>query len=160
MDTESIIAAIDAEISKLQQARAVLAERGIADATAAPTSRHRKRRKLSKEARERIAAAQRKRWARAKQGAKVTPISAPKNIAKPGKSHERRKPKLSAEARRRIAAAQRKRWAAGRAANKVVKPTFVKKVAMAGRAKKAPAVKVKKAAPGKASAPAKEAVRP
>jgi hypothetical protein len=64
MDTTSIIAALDAEIAKLQEARALLSR--IATATVAKqvaVPKPRKRRRLSKNARERIAAAQRKRWA-------------------------------------------------------------------------------------------------
>jgi hypothetical protein len=63
------------------------------------------RRKLSSEARARIAAAQRARWA-AQRG------SAPAPKLSPGKRGGRRQ--LSPEARERIAAAQRARWAAAR----------------------------------------------
>jgi len=45
----------------------------IASATVVPASKPGKRRRLSKEARERIAAAQRKRWAAVKKAAKPTP---------------------------------------------------------------------------------------
>jgi hypothetical protein len=62
MDTNSILATIDAEISRLQQARALLT--GIATGTTKPTTR--KRRKLSAAARKRIGDAQRARWAKAK----------------------------------------------------------------------------------------------
>lgn len=61
-------------------------------------------RKLSKSARARIAAAQRARWAKVRETAKVVPI--------------RRKRTLSAAARRKIAAAQRARWARVKAAKK------------------------------------------
>ena len=68
------------------------------------------RRKLSPEARERIAAAQRARWA-ASRGGKAA--AKPAAVAvKPGKRGGRRQ--LSPEARERIAAAQRARWAAVR----------------------------------------------
>jgi hypothetical protein len=64
--------------------------------------------RLSAEARERIAAAQRARWARVRGGtasqSKVVPIRAKRT--------------LSAAARRKIAAAQRARWAKAKAAKK------------------------------------------
>ena len=56
------------------------------------------RRKMSAKGRERIAAAQRARWAKVKGQQKVVPI------AKPNRT-------MSASARRKIAAAQRARWA-------------------------------------------------
>lgn len=65
------------------------------------------RRKLSPEARERIAAAQRARWALQRGGKAAKPAV--------GKRGGRRK--LSPEARERIAAAQRARWAASRKAS-------------------------------------------
>jgi hypothetical protein len=58
MDSAQIIAALDSEIARLQQVRAVLA-----GGSTAP-----KRRTLSAVARAKIAAAQRKRWAKAKRG--------------------------------------------------------------------------------------------
>lgn len=70
MEIGQIISEIDSEIAKLQRARAIL--RGLsgqtitsstAKAAEAPKRRGRKRRKLSAEARKRIAEAQRKRWA-------------------------------------------------------------------------------------------------
>ena len=95
-------------------------------ASAAPASRkvagkRGGRRKLSPQARERIAAAQRARWA-AKRGGK------PATVAKPaGKRGGRRK--MSPEARERIAAAQRARWAAQRGGKAAVKPATVAKPA-------------------------------
>ena len=65
------------------------------------------RRQLSPEARERIAAAQRARWAKQRGGKPAKTV-----VAKPGKRGGRRQ--LSPEARERIAAAQRARWAAVR----------------------------------------------
>lgn len=62
MDTNSILATIDAEISRLTQARTLLANLGKTVTAKAP-SKKRARRKLSAEARKRIADAQRKRWA-------------------------------------------------------------------------------------------------
>ncbi|KAA6459557.1 hypothetical protein DYQ86_15650 [Acidobacteria bacterium AB60] len=65
MTTDSILASIDAEIARLQNVRDLLAKttmgKGAPDA-----STPRKRRKLSPAARERIAEAQRKRWAKQK----------------------------------------------------------------------------------------------
>ncbi len=63
-DTD-ILSSIDAQIASLEQARNLLTDsgtsrRGKKSATAVPTKR---KRKMSPEARERIAAAQRKRWA-------------------------------------------------------------------------------------------------
>ena len=85
MDTHSLIREIDAEIAKLQLARQALA--AIASSTtptpakrlgrppktsnAAPVS-NRKGRILSPEARAKIAAAQKKRWAAQKKSAKKT----------------------------------------------------------------------------------------
>jgi hypothetical protein len=74
MTIESILAHIDAEIAKLTQVRSLLAntgkdvdkvtERITKKATpAAKAKKTKKRRKLSPEARKRIADAQRKRWA-------------------------------------------------------------------------------------------------
>ena len=81
MEVNRIIAEIDAQISKLQQARALLAgtttsagstgrgrPKGSKNAAAATTPR---KRKLSPEGRKRIADAMKKRWAeRRKQNAK------------------------------------------------------------------------------------------
>lgn len=77
METDKIIAEVDAEIEKLQQARALILgtaktaaqtqERGGRRAsTVAPKKPGRRR--LSPEARKRIAEAQRKRWAKVKRG--------------------------------------------------------------------------------------------
>jgi hypothetical protein len=60
MDTNSIIAEIDAEIERLQKARVILSS---IDTAAAPVKKGPKRRKLNAKARKKIAAAQRKRWA-------------------------------------------------------------------------------------------------
>jgi hypothetical protein len=71
MAIDSILTQIDAEIARLTQARALLANFGTVtiptvDSTTAKSpvkSRRRKKRVLSPEARKRIADAQRKRWA-------------------------------------------------------------------------------------------------
>jgi len=71
MSLDHLLFAIDTEITRLQQARTLLA--GISTAShegkpAAPSER-KVRRKLSAEARARIAEAQRKRWAAQKKAA-------------------------------------------------------------------------------------------
>jgi hypothetical protein len=77
MGITEIVAALDDEISRLQQVRSLLADTkgGVAHAATsfafvANQAKPRKRRRLSAEARERIAAAQRKRWAAQKKAAK------------------------------------------------------------------------------------------
>jgi hypothetical protein len=78
VDIKSIISELDSEIARLQQAHILLSR--IAAATtakkaAAPTQKDiRRRPKLSKAARARIAAAQRKRWAAVRKAAKTTPV--------------------------------------------------------------------------------------
>ena len=61
MTIESIIASIDAELARLEQARALIATETSKDGAV-----HRKPRKLSPAARKRIAEAQRMRWAKQK----------------------------------------------------------------------------------------------
>jgi len=69
MTTSDILAGIDEEIARLQQVRNLLA--GGGGGFPGPFSgKPRKKRILSKEAREKIAAAQRKRWAAQKKAAK------------------------------------------------------------------------------------------
>jgi hypothetical protein len=69
MAIDSIVALIDAEISRLTQVRSLLASSGkVALKTTEPKTKKaagktRKKRTLSPEARKRIADAQRKRWA-------------------------------------------------------------------------------------------------
>lgn len=69
MSTDSILAQIDAEISRLKQVRDLLANTGkVAASSPAPKvkkapTKARKQRVLSAEARKRIADAQRRRWA-------------------------------------------------------------------------------------------------
>jgi hypothetical protein len=84
MDIQEILAAIDSEISKLQQVRAILTDstpkaalvpgkrpvgRPKKIATAVPAVPATKKRVMSEDARARIAAAQKKRWAAAKKAA-------------------------------------------------------------------------------------------
>lgn len=64
MTLETILSQIDAEIARLQQAKALLA--GISAAKASthkPAAQPKKKRTMSAAAKKRIAAAQRKRWA-------------------------------------------------------------------------------------------------
>jgi hypothetical protein len=60
MDTKALLAAIDGEISRLQQVRQLLSN------SSGSTVTKPQRRTMSEEARKRIAEAQRKRWAAAK----------------------------------------------------------------------------------------------
>ena len=68
MDRNGLISEIDAEISRLEQARRLLTGKNGRSGPAAKkaTTGSRKKRTLSPEARERIAAAQRARWAKRK----------------------------------------------------------------------------------------------
>jgi hypothetical protein len=67
MSTDRILAEIDAEIKRMQQARNLLAAIVQTAATATkPATKKRKKRKMSAESRKRIADAQRKRWAKQK----------------------------------------------------------------------------------------------
>ena len=68
MTRDNLLSSIDAEISRLQQARALLTR---ADSSSPKvTSKPRKKRQFSAEARKCIADAQRKRWATQKKTAK------------------------------------------------------------------------------------------
>ena len=77
MAIENILAQLDSEISRLKQARALLANLGTAAAPSgrkaeksASKAKPRKKRVLSADARKRIADAQRKRWAAVRAKAK------------------------------------------------------------------------------------------
>jgi hypothetical protein len=74
MDTRSLIAAIDAEISRLQQVKSLLSGTARTQTFKLPAvakaSKPTKRRKLSAAARAKIAAAQRARWAKFRKAAK------------------------------------------------------------------------------------------
>ncbi len=76
---------------------------GTGSATSGPAPVQNARRPLSSAARQRIAAAQRKRWAALKGGA-------PAKAEAPAKAVSAKRT-MSAAARKKIAAAQRKRWA-------------------------------------------------
>lgn len=92
MNTDHIVEQIDQEIGRLQQARQVLTSLGDITAMRSsggpkgtsgtkPTKLATKRRKMSEEVRARIAAAQRKRWAKVSQTS--APVKAP--MKSPGK---------------------------------------------------------------------------
>ena len=70
METTRILAAIDAEIQRLQQARIILSGTAKSAAKRVAVSRTPKKRFLSPEARAKIAAAQKARWAKAKKATK------------------------------------------------------------------------------------------
>lgn len=71
MSREQILAAIDEEISKLQQVRKLLQSSGGSKLASgiASSGKPRAKRVLSPEARQRIAAAQKRRWAKQKKEA-------------------------------------------------------------------------------------------
>jgi hypothetical protein len=74
MDTATIVAELDAEIETLQKVKVLLSEGGpkpSATGFAFGENRPRKKRFLSKDARARIAAAQKKRWAKQKAAQKA-----------------------------------------------------------------------------------------
>ena len=107
MDSQSIIAALDAEIEALRQARAVLLQSDQTGETSRRRSakpRKSAKRVLSPEARKRIADAQRKRWAKARRGKKTT-AAAPAKGAK--KAAKKRAVKKSAPAKSKKAAPRR-----------------------------------------------------
>ena len=110
MNKVDIIQQLDREIDRLREARRILdgSDRDGVRSNVATNHQHRSPRHMSADARARIAAAQKKRWAKVK-SAQQTSAPTPINI----KAGKRR---LSAEARARIATAQRKRWAKRRKA--------------------------------------------
>jgi hypothetical protein len=69
MTREQILAAIDEEISKLQQVRKLLQGSGSKLTSGFSTGKPRAKRVLSPDARQRIAAAQKRRWAKQKKEA-------------------------------------------------------------------------------------------
>lgn len=73
MSREQILSAIDEEISRLQQARKLLQSSGgsklVSGLSSSGAKKPRRKRTLSPEARQRIAAAQKRRWAKQKKGA-------------------------------------------------------------------------------------------
>ena len=72
MSIEEILAGVEEEIARLQQVKALLGDKrnGSAPLSAAQDGTGQRKRTMSAEARERIAAAQRKRWAKQKKAGK------------------------------------------------------------------------------------------
>jgi hypothetical protein len=70
MEMNGILAEIDAEIQKLEQVRAILTGKDGHHESKIPSAGRKKRRRLSPEARARIAAAQKARWAKIKKASK------------------------------------------------------------------------------------------
>jgi hypothetical protein len=102
MDENSIIAALDAEIERLNQARALLSKSdnttvGVIQVRASKPRRAAKR-VLSPEARKRIADAQRKRWAKVKKSKKSVTAAAPKSRAKKADGQKKASQKKPAKA--------------------------------------------------------------
>jgi hypothetical protein len=69
MNTSELIAAIDAEISRLQEARELLVLMALRESME-PSRQAKRKNVMSPEARARISAAQKKRWAQQKRAAK------------------------------------------------------------------------------------------
>ena len=129
MDTQKIVAEIDAEISRLQQAKELLTGTNTAENRKAPrksvAGSSGKKRTLSVEARERIAAAQRARWAKSKKAVKraarntsavsvrkkATAANSAAKSAKRSAKRSAKKRTMNPEARARMAAGQKARWA-------------------------------------------------
>ncbi len=112
MNTNDIIRGIEAEIERLQQARAILTgvpaqrqPRRPAKATSvdpAEFTKPTKRRPLSAVAREKIAAAQRARWAKSKDSAKraeqkTTPVPVKKSVTSSVTAQRKRATKRAAQ---------------------------------------------------------------
>jgi hypothetical protein len=96
VNKQEIIAALDAELARLQQARSLIAQltppaSGMRKSESESVVELAKRRVLSPEARKKMAAAQRRRWAQQKNARKVTPTK--KKFVKTF-----RKPQVSAQA--------------------------------------------------------------
>jgi hypothetical protein len=68
MNVSEIVLAIDGQIAKLEQAKAMLSD--TTSSTATKSVGRKKRRKMSAAGRAKIAAAQRTRWAKVKRAAK------------------------------------------------------------------------------------------
>jgi hypothetical protein len=117
---------IDEQIAEIRQ----MLDGDHSEPAATPKVPKGKRRTMSAAARERIAEAQRKRWADSKKSSE--PASQP--AASP-ETPKRKKRKLSAAGRRAIAEATKKRWAAFHAA-KEGKPGLLKKVSAKKSARK------------------------
>jgi hypothetical protein len=146
MNIQDIVVEIDAEISRLQQAKALLSSISTTEmwkpgrpANTSLAGKARTSRTLSAEGRENIAAAQRARWTKSKKAAKkaarsTAAASTAKNVPAVGlPTKSKKKRTLGAGTRAKIAAAQKARWV------KVQKAA--KKAASAKAAKKSAPVK-------------------
>ena len=105
--------AIKEQIQKLETELASIFGDKVSPRTSAkaPAQKSRRgKRNLSPEARERIAAAQRARWAKSKGAAASAPASTATPVAKV-KAKKKAKRKISPEAREKMAAAAKRRWA-------------------------------------------------
>ena len=113
LETLQRAVAIKEQIQKLETELASIFGDNASPRTSAkaPAQKSRRgKRTLSPEARERIAAAQRARWAKSKGAAASTPASAATSVAKV-KGKKKAKRKISPEAREKMAAAAKRRWA-------------------------------------------------
>lgn len=122
MDTQKIVAEIDAEIFRLEQVKALLTGTKTAENRKSNrpgmARRSGKKRTLSAEAREKIAAAQRARWAKSKKALKKravrnrSAVPARKTATTANRAIKNAKKRtVSPEARARMAAGQKARWA-------------------------------------------------
>jgi hypothetical protein len=96
MATKSIISEIDAEIARLEQVKALLANGDKPTARKAAkkaNGKQTKKRKMSPEGRKRIATAQRKRWAQTRKLAEMSAVS-----KKPKRAAKKRAKKVTAKA--------------------------------------------------------------
>jgi hypothetical protein len=138
MDTNQIIAQLDTEIARLQEVKSILSGTTTNAKLGRPNGGHivaataAVKHTLSPEARAKISAAQKKRWAQAKKSKPLTGRSRSGGGANSGRSqHEpfsvkappavqesAAKHTISPEGRARIAAAQKARWAKGKKAAK------------------------------------------
>ncbi len=136
MNIRDIVVEIDAEISRLRQAKALLSgtrttasRKSSGPAKISVPGKARTKRTLSAVARAKIAAAQRARWAKSKKAAKratddIAKVSKAKKATTAGsRGKSSKKRTLSAGARAKIAAAQKARWAKVRKSAKKVSPT-------------------------------------
>jgi hypothetical protein len=131
MEMDSIIDAIDAEIEKLQQVRALLSGVATAATRASAPAKNvfRRRRRLSPEARKRIADAQKKRWAA---------VNAAKDSTKPAELKKVKKeapPKKPASKKASVKTAKK---AAGKKAVKKARATRPKKTTAQRKSPSAP----------------------
>ena len=101
---KSIIDAIDAEIGKLQEVRALLS---VGASTAAkdnapPRKTAKRRRRLSPEARKRIADAQKKRWAEVNAAKDSTKPAGSKKVSKEAPAKKRASKKASVKSTKKV----------------------------------------------------------